>query len=296
LAGAERINRVFFSSDRLRELGDDSPLTPFVGDYRIDISLDGQSWKKVADSSDRSPPSDRRKNARLLKLVTTSRRRIALAALSQEILRIDAQLAQIPPLPTWWVGTHKPAPGRFTCLWGRSPAARRRCRARQPAGAWFFEIGLCSACRQRRRHTAIGARTLDHGRRQSSHARVLANRVWHYHFARELSIPQRFRLHGSRPTHPELLDWLAGELLRDGWKLKPLHRLIMTSQAYRQSSAFRDERPRSMPTAGSVAISAAPLDGRGNSRFAAANRGQLEFRMKGPGFRLYDYLQDNVAT
>jgi hypothetical protein len=68
-------------------------------------------------------------------------------------------------------------------------------------------------------------------------ARVLVNRFWLEHFGRGLvNSPGDFGAQGERPTHPELLDWLASEFMANGWKLKPLHRLIMTSTAYRQSS------------------------------------------------------------
>ena len=67
--------------------------------------------------------------------------------------------------------------------------------------------------------------------------RVIANRVWQYHFGRGIvRSPNNFGIQGDKPTHPELLDWLASELVKDGWKLKPLHQLIMTSNAYRMSS------------------------------------------------------------
>jgi hypothetical protein len=67
--------------------------------------------------------------------------------------------------------------------------------------------------------------------------RVLVNRVWLHHFGRGLvDTPGDFGALGLRPTHPELLDWLATELVREGWSLKRLHRLIMTSTVYRQSS------------------------------------------------------------
>jgi Protein of unknown function (DUF1553)/Protein of unknown function (DUF1549)/Planctomycete cytochrome C len=67
--------------------------------------------------------------------------------------------------------------------------------------------------------------------------RVLANRVWLNHFGRGLvETPADFGALGARPTHPDLLDWLADELVRQGWSLKRLHKLIMTSTVYRQSS------------------------------------------------------------
>ena len=68
-------------------------------------------------------------------------------------------------------------------------------------------------------------------------ARVIVNRLWQHHFGRGLvATPSDFGAQGDRPTHPELLDWLAGELIRGGWKLKPLHKLMMTSAAYMQGA------------------------------------------------------------
>jgi hypothetical protein len=68
-------------------------------------------------------------------------------------------------------------------------------------------------------------------------ARVLVNRVWLQHFGHGLvGTPSDFGTMGERPTHPELLDWLAGDFMDHGWRLKRLHKLIMTSTAYRQSS------------------------------------------------------------
>jgi hypothetical protein len=70
-------------------------------------------------------------------------------------------------------------------------------------------------------------------------ARVIVNRLWQHHFGRGIvSTPNDFGARGAAPLHPELLDWLAGELIRCGWKLKEMHRLIMTSAVYMQSSGF----------------------------------------------------------
>jgi hypothetical protein len=67
---------------------------------------------------------------------------------------------------------------------------------------------------------------------------VIANRLWQFHFGRGLvRTPNDFGELGERPTHPELLDWLACELVARGWSLKEMHRLIVSSQAYRMSSA-----------------------------------------------------------
>jgi hypothetical protein len=73
-------------------------------------------------------------------------------------------------------------------------------------------------------------------------ARVFANRLWQYHFGRGIvPTPNDFGKLGELPTHPELLDWLADEFLRGGWHVKRMHRLIMTSAAYRMSAVADDK-------------------------------------------------------
>jgi hypothetical protein len=70
-------------------------------------------------------------------------------------------------------------------------------------------------------------------------SRVLVNRLWLHHFGEGIvSTPENFGRAGSAPSHPELLDWLATELVAQGWSQKAMHRLILTSSVYRQTSTF----------------------------------------------------------
>ena len=102
---------------------------------------------------------------------------------------------------------------------------------------------------------------------------------------------------GQAPSHPELLDWLARRLMASGWQLKPFHRMILLSEAYRQGSAYHaeggkiDAENRFLWRFSPRRLSAEEIR---DSMLAAA--GVLNRRMGGPGFRLYRYLQDNVAT
>src|SRR5690606_31631118 len=74
-------------------------------------------------------------------------------------------------------------------------------------------------------------------------ARVQVNRMWARHFGRGLvETLANFGKSGARPTHPELLDWLATEFVREGWSMKAMHRLMVLSSAYRQSSARSPEQ------------------------------------------------------
>src|SRR5581483_3755622 len=79
-------------------------------------------------------------------------------------------------------------------------------------------------------------------RRSPTAARAVVNRVWQHYFGTGLvSTSEDFGMQGEAPTHPELLDWLAVEFMEKGWSLKGLHRLIVTSAAYRQSSKVTPE-------------------------------------------------------
>ena len=73
-------------------------------------------------------------------------------------------------------------------------------------------------------------------------ARVMVNRIWSHHFGTGIvDTPGDFGFLGGRPTHPELLDWLAHEFVQSGWNIKHIHRLIMTSTAYQQTSTRNDQ-------------------------------------------------------
>src|SRR5207253_9120363 len=72
-------------------------------------------------------------------------------------------------------------------------------------------------------------------------ASVMVNRIWNYHFGQGIApAPSDFGMMGGRPSHPELLDWLATEFVHSGWDVKHMHKLIVMSSTYRQSSAFNE--------------------------------------------------------
>jgi len=120
-------------------------------------------------------------------------------------------------------------------------------------------------------------------------ARVLVNRLWQHHFgAGIVRSPNNFGFTGDQPTHPQLLDWLAQQLLRADWQMKPLHRLIVTSQTYRQASVHprqaeydeRDFANRLWWRSNRRRLEAEAL----RDAMLAVN-GQIDMRMAGPSFK-----------
>ncbi len=123
--------------------------------------------------------------------------------------------------------------------------------------------------------------------------RVIVNRLWHHHFgAGIVDTPSDFGLGGNKPSHPELLDWLAEELLHNGWSLKHMHKLMVMSATYRQGSATNQ--------AAAAVDAANRLLWRMNPRRLEAESmrdavltvtGSLNPAMGGPGYRDFNYTE-----
>ncbi|MCB1224884.1 MAG: DUF1553 domain-containing protein [Verrucomicrobiales bacterium] len=310
LARPERIHRVVFSSAK-NEATPEQPKFAFVADYRIEVSTDGTHWTTVATSADRQPvvpfrsrnrgQSGAHLDQRLRQLEITAEEKQEKARLSRELAATTKAISAVPALPIAWLGTRNPkdAAGPFHIFTGGSP---------QRPGATVTPTSL-SALSEVTPTFALPASTAEGDRRKSLAQwitdpanpltwRVLANRVWHYHFGTGIvDTPNDFGFMGGRPTHPQLLDFLARQLQENGFHLKPLHRLIVTSRAYRQTSTWHE--------------TAAKIDGdarllwRFPPRRLSAEElrdtlltvsGKLDLQMGGPGFRLYHFMQDNVCT
>jgi hypothetical protein len=114
--------------------------------------------------------------------------------------------------------------------------------------------------------------------------RVLVNRVWMHHFGKGIvATPADFGALGDRPSHPELLDWLAHDFMAHGWRLKRLHRLILTSAAYRQASRRNPDGERLDPDnrlLGHMAVRR--LDAEALRDALLAVSGRLRTKMGGP--------------
>jgi hypothetical protein len=122
--------------------------------------------------------------------------------------------------------------------------------------------------------------------------RVIVNRVWHYHFGRGLSdTPNDFGRMGGLPTHPELLDWLAVDFRDGGQSLKKLHRLIVTSATYRQTSLGHPANEK-IDTSNAFLwrMNRRKLEAEAVNDSVLAVAGKLDLTMGGPGFQ--DFVID----
>ena len=304
LAKPTEINRVVFSSAKNERHPEHGNFT-FVAEYRIEVSLDGDTWQVIADSHDRKPVAKADiLNHRLLQLEETASDRAKEQALRKSLAKIEQEIKKVPALPSVWIGTRVEADskGPFHVFLGGSPQKKgadvvpASLSVLSDTSGRNFSYRLAPNEPESKRRLAF-ADWLFHPDNPLT-PRVLANRLWHYHFGTGIvDTPSDFGYMGGQPTHPELLDFLALKLVQSGWRIKSIHRLIMLSDTYRQSSGFRQD--------------AATIDG--NSRFlwrfpprrlsaeevrdtmlAVANK--LDTKGGGPGFRLYTFLQDNVCT
>ena len=128
-------------------------------------------------------------------------------------------------------------------------------------------------------------------------ARVMANRVWHLHFGQGLvTTPNDFGVSGARPSHPELLDWLAAKFIESGWSVKALHRLIVNSATYRQSSTF-NEKAAATDADNLLLWRFTPrrLEAEAVRDAMLAVSGQLNPAMGGPSFRPFTITEFNAA-
>jgi len=298
LPRVEKISRLGYRTAKGRIVRDSSQ-GPIPCEYEMFVSLDGKEWKKVADSFDREAWSPAHAFERVRKKITSPDEAKRLADLTRQLASVDKHIAALPKLTKMWVGTHTPDPAPTFVQKGGDPTKP----GAQVVPASLAVLDLVT------KPYALKA-DADEGERRVAlanwitqdnpiTARVLANRLWHYHFGTGLvDTPSDFGFLGSKPTHPELLDFLAQRLVASGWKLKAVHREIVLSQTYLQSADFNPVAARADKDARLLwRFPPRRLGAEEIRDTLLATAGQLKLEpMGGPGFRLYRYLVNNVST
>ena len=291
LAKPATIGRIKWARDREGRYND-----RLAVEYTFEVATEPGQWRTVASSADRPPTGDGTQTkleyllAHLKGEEATKVRQLAkrLAGDEQRLGEIHAAMRR-----TVYAGTFR-QPEVTHVLHRGDPLAKRDEVGPDGIGALGGALGLAPNApeQQRRLKLAQWITTPDN----PLTARVIVNRLWKHHFGTGLAATLNdLGVNGVRPTHPELLDWLAAELVSSGWSLKRIHRLILTSRAWRQSSQPRKE--------------ALAVDG--GSRFlwrfpprrleAEVIRdnillatGTLDSRMGGPGFSGFRVEAENV--
>lgn len=277
--------------------------------YLIETSLDGQAWKAVASSRDRLPYGMNVPGGRLIRAEGNDARQ-RFEQLQQRRVQLAKELAPLIEKPKAYAGMFvQPAP---THRLNRGDVTQPR---ETVAPASLSELGtpvqLPEDAPEAQRRLALADWMVSPDNPLT--ARVMVNRLWLQHFGEGIvDTPSDFGANGGRPTHPELLDWLASELVSPGgesapgslatshevkghqsqsapWSLKHIHRLICLSATYRQSSHLRDDAAKI--DAGSRLLWRYPprrLEAESIRDAILAVSGQLDPRVGGPGFDLFE--------
>ena len=223
---AQAIDRIVWGRDRDGEYRD-----RLATEYYIEVREKSGRWRLVASSADR--PSYQA-SGRPVEPSGTSKETEARAAVVARVQALRERLAQLGSTQPVYAGNFtQPGP---SFLLRRGDPMQKLDQVPPSALASVPPALMLSPEApepQRRRALADWIGNAEN----PLPPRVMVNRVWHYHFGRGIvASPSDFGFNGAPPSHPELLDWLVGEYLQGGSALKPLHRLIMLSAAYRQSS------------------------------------------------------------
>jgi hypothetical protein len=286
----QRIEKIVWSRDREGVFKDRLTIR-----YRIEIAMDTNSWRQVSSSEDRAVVENAPNDSAApvyrfdgLPAVQVEQARGWLADL--ENARSQYEVLRKPPM-VYAGNFSEPGPAfrlnRGDPMQPREPAP--------PATLSLFEpLTLATNAPEQQRRLRLAEWITDP--RNPLTARVLVNRIWQYHFGVGLvDTPNDFGKNGARPTHPELLDWLASELVSGHWSIKSLQRAILLSATWRQSSASRPDA-LSVDAATRLLWRFPPhrLEAEAIRDSMLAVSGQLDRTMGGPSFFLHNVNRENV--
>ncbi|MEO2015395.1 MAG: DUF1553 domain-containing protein [Fuerstiella sp.] len=282
------IDRIEWGRDRAGRYND-----RLATDYVIESSADGQTWRLIASSADRLPFNSGNTAEPVYDFASAAPDRARQgAAWLQELLSLTKEKEQLAAATTVYAGTFR-QPGPTHRLYRGEPLAKREEVAPDTLEV-MGSLGLekTSPEQQRRLRFAEWLTEPDH----PLTARVIVNRIWQHHFGTGIvDTPNDFGRNGTAPSHPELLDWLASELVRSGWSLQHIQRLILTSNTWQQSS---------VPQAEAVRVDAATrllwrfpprrLEAEAIRDSIVAVSGAMNTQMGGPGFSGFEVEMENV--
>jgi len=214
-------------------------------------------------------------------------------AVKQQIEQIDDQIAQLPLAQAITDSSSEAKPTNIH-IRGEYNNPGEKVEPAVPASVSNIVVEFPEAAKESRTtgRRSILANWIAHKDNPLT-ARVMVNRIWQFHFGRGLvETSSNFGLLGFEPSHPALLDWLATEFIRSGWRVKHIHRLILESATYRQSSQRTDSHA-SDPDA--ILLSRFPMRRHDaeviRDRILQAS-GSINLQMGGPG--IHPYINEEI--
>jgi hypothetical protein len=280
---AVTIDRIVWARDREGKFAD-----RLATRYRIDVSLDRETWAVVASSDDRATfDATGGPTASPVPPGLTGTQNATWRKITKQAADLRTQLTDLARGQMAYAG--RMTIPETTYRLHRGDATQKK---EEVGPGVLSEIGPALAipanATDPQRRVALAKWITDP--KHPLTARVMVNRLWQHHFGVGIvDTPSDFGRNGGKPTHPELLDWLASELIEKKWSLKHIHRLIVTSATYRQSSALRpeafakDAQSRLLWRYPPQRLEAEPL--RDAILFVT---GKLDLTMGGPGFDLFE--------
>ena len=287
----QEITRVVWSRDREGKLED-----RLATEYRIETAMH-KDWQLVADSTDRRPfiaGMGRGPEFTTIGLPAAEAREAG--ELLAEKARAEAGIKTAENGQMAFAGTFR-KPDEIHLL-NRGDPEQPKEEVVPAVPGFLGEVKLSRETPEQQRRLALAEWIASP--KNPLTARVMVNRIWQGHFGTGLvQTPSDFGNNGVKPTHPELLDWLAREFIRSGWSVKHMHRLIVLSQSYRQSSRGVTENVRdgtSTPNPQEIDSDVRLLWRYPSRRLEAesirdsmlAISGRLNLKMYGRGYDLFD--------
>jgi Protein of unknown function (DUF1553)/Protein of unknown function (DUF1549) len=266
------IDRIIWARDREGKFQDRLAVK-----YRIEVALRPGEWKTVASSDDRVPHGSK----------SPPKFSAEYQRLTEQRTSLEARATALERSPMAYAGQFT-TPEPVHLLNRGDPMQKREPVAPASLVRFGSKMQLSGDAKEAQRRRALAKWIADPNNPLT--ARVLVNRLWHYHFGQGIvATPSDFGRNGAKPSHVELLDWLADEFVQRGWSVKHTHRLIVLSATYRQSSwgnpagFTADAGVRLLWRFPPRRLEAEPL------RDAILSvSGNLDLRMGGPGFDLFE--------
>ena len=282
------IDRIEWARDRQGKYGDRVPVA-----YKIEAGLKVGEWKTIANSEDRLPL----KGSQPAKIIYAFDKLPEAEAergrrLLFEMESAEQQLKNLRSSTKAFVGTFS-QPGPTRLLFRGDPESPRE-EVTPGALTKFVSLKIDAKTPEQERRLALADWIVSDTNPLAR--RVIVNRIWQHHFGSGLvDTPNDFGHNGVAPTHPDLLDWLAATLVSDDWSLKKLHRRILLSRVWQQSSRPRAEALKIDATSRLLwRFPPRRLEAEAIRDAMLQASGVLDLKMGGPGYSGFEVQMENV--